>query len=628
MQLGQLVGRGLTVAVLLCARSAYACTAVCVAKSASVDGVALTSHSNDCPECDNRLALVPGRTHKTGDKHLVYGLGAVYPRAHNNRSVVYQNSPDTPVLAYIDEVETTYGIWENTYPLINEVGLTMAESTCDSKVSAAGIDQPDPATGKFGEAKLSITMLMQLGLERCDTVACAIKTMGSLAEEHGFYGEGFMTGEALALADTTGEAWMFHIVQDYTTKISAVWIAQRVPDNHVAVVANAFTIQEVPYVAPEALDTRADGFLHSANMYQEARSAGLWKGMEGRDKFSFQRVFGSESKPMYATVRMQWIYTNVAPSLGLKVEHHVYKMPFSVPVDSPITVRELMTIYQSHYEQTDHDMTRGVLAGPFSNPHRVSGVDGDVKQKNAIQGQTTRGIGVPYTAYTHIGYAHPTRGASFFALDEPANSVFVPLLTATLVEAREAGSLSETGKLYAYAYQIGTRFELDLDSAWWAFDIVSNWMNQNYGRMRRELVKPATQRWQDLMMEAHDAGTTEAATSAQESVVNYWKELFQTLVVRYNDGILNYAPGYDPRMPVADIGYPAEFLEEIGYDNTFWLTKSFSARCNDMEKKHASPWVATASTVLLALVAGFVVGWVVNGRRRSPSTAEERRALF
>ncbi len=69
-----------------------------------------------------------------------------------------------------------------------------------------------------------------------------------LAVKYGYYGlewEGAMgkgeAGEALAVSDPN-EVWLFHIAPDGTDK-SAVWVAQRMGDDQIAVVANGFVIR-------------------------------------------------------------------------------------------------------------------------------------------------------------------------------------------------------------------------------------------------------------------------------------------------------------------------------------------------------------------------------------------------
>ena len=73
---------------------------------------------------------------------------------------------------------------------------------------------------------------------RCDTAQCAIQTIGDLAVQYGFYGDGWSdaeepggladaqdeAGEALTIADPN-ETWMFHVMAD-DTGTSAVWVAQ------------------------------------------------------------------------------------------------------------------------------------------------------------------------------------------------------------------------------------------------------------------------------------------------------------------------------------------------------------------------------------------------------------------
>ena len=91
-----------------------------------------------------------------------------------------------------------------------------------------------------GSASIEVREMSKLALERTSTARDAVLLMGALAEQHGFYaadwsggdaskGEG---GETLTVIDKT-EAWVFHVLAD-DTGTSALWAAQRVPDDHVS----------------------------------------------------------------------------------------------------------------------------------------------------------------------------------------------------------------------------------------------------------------------------------------------------------------------------------------------------------------------------------------------------------
>merc|ERR1719375_2837467 len=185
---------------------------------------------------------------------------------------------------------------------MNEHKLAFGETTCSGRFWAASL-------AHNGTALFSNRELSMIALERCKTARCAIELMGKMAVEHGgFYGEGtdVDTGsETLLIADTT-EAWVFHILADPSGK-SAIWAAQRVPDEKVAVVPNTYVIREMD------LDD-ADNFMIGPNTLQIAKEQNFW---DGTSKFDFSRAYslGEYANPHYAARRMWRAYDLVAPSL-------------------------------------------------------------------------------------------------------------------------------------------------------------------------------------------------------------------------------------------------------------------------------------------------------------------------
>lgn len=170
-------------------------------------------------------------------------------------------------IGYIPEVAHTYAYFEETYGAINEHQVGIGESTC------SGVFGTKPAT-MGGHALFSVDTLTQLAMERTTTARAAVKLMGAMAEAHGFYGAGSFEGTAESLLVTDpNEGFIFHILPDPTGK-SAIWAAQRVPDDHVATVANAFVIRGVDLTKPHE-------FLCSASVHAVAKAKGWWKPSDG-----------------------------------------------------------------------------------------------------------------------------------------------------------------------------------------------------------------------------------------------------------------------------------------------------------------------------------------------------------
>ena len=214
------------------------CTDIVVGKNASLDGSVITSHTGCCPEC--RVHVVPAQTHQKGTMAPVYyGLQDVKKPLHEYGKVI----------GSIPQVAKTYKYFHTGYPHINEHQLAIGESTLSQRQEL----QVDIDTGK---QIMTIEQATLFALQRCKKAREAIALITSLVEEHGFLPSCGPESEALCIADTD-EAWVlevFSVGKDWepgSGELGAIWAAQRVPDDHVAVVPNWSIIKEIDLTQPD-----------------------------------------------------------------------------------------------------------------------------------------------------------------------------------------------------------------------------------------------------------------------------------------------------------------------------------------------------------------------------------------
>mmetsp|Transcript_18857 Transcript_18857/g.41296 ORF Transcript_18857/g.41296 Transcript_18857/m.41296 type:complete len:647 (-) Transcript_18857:266-2206(-) len=630
-------------------RSAEACTTVLITSGASATGVPMILHTLDCWDCDNRIGLVPSKDHAEGSKYDVFGNGHQYPSqaTDDGRAWIYRPEPgliSMPVLGKIPEVNRTYAYWESNYALMNEHGLTIGESSCAAALPQGPGKGLADDKGNFGEALFSIAALIRLAINRCKTAVCAVETMGQAAYEYGFYGEGMGSGEALTIVDTTGDGWMFHVSADPSLK-SALWAAQRVEDGHVAVVANDYTMRVVDPDDPNTM--------HSANLFSATKEAGLW---DGEGPFDWSMVLGRyNDRPWYDSVRKWSVQSRVAPSMKIPPKQMPYDYDFSVPADEPLDLHAAMGLVRHYYEDTEFALEEGFLAGFFGLPYRMEMVFEGGSSYPGLDGMFARPLSLPRTAYSLLGYPDPKGPVAYICTDQPATGVYAPFLAKTLTEGSKMESLKDTMQLYSSYYANGIRDDFSRDSAWWAFDFVSNWMTINFKNMSRTYVYPAVKEWQEKALDAAAMGDTAAAKELQDDLVEFWWGLADKLVVRYNDNYLNFPEWAKPE-PYT-IGYDQEMLKQIGYSKEFLhpVQVVSEAKCNSEHGPDAAPKpmlqlsadagdivvdkvvrVSPAQLAVLSAVAGAVVfcagillGARVGSRRAMPNdTANLYRPLI
>jgi len=440
------------------------CTTLIAGKGATVDGSLLATHSNDGEaNVDSRLVHISSADHKKGSKRAVYYSPETYPRFvgfDRGTPEYHPRGAQTPwkAIGFIDQVEHTFAYHEQTYGALNEHAVGIGESTCSGRFAA------NPR-GSGGQALFSIDQLSQIAMERATSPREAVQIMGDLAVKHGFYGAGNATegsAESLMVIDSS-EGFIFHILPD-DTGASAIWVAQRVPDDHVGVVANAFMIREVNL-------TDARNFLGSKNMHSIAKAHGFWNGV-GLLDFTAAFSDGEYLHKFYSGRRVWGAYHMLAPSKAFSPDYDEWRRskpyPATVKPDRPVNVEDFVRVMRSYYEGTPFDQTQGIAAGPWGSPDHAM-----AKGSPSIHGNWERTIGLWRTSDSHVvqartGVPRELAGVLWWGPHTAATTVYVPF--ASGLPSLPASTLGH--------YEV-----LDKAQLFWACRYVFNLVQLKYSRM-------------------------------------------------------------------------------------------------------------------------------------------------
>lgn len=434
------------------------CTTITVGKKASADGSVMTSHTDDSHRTRTNILVVPAQDHPEGATVKMYKRTAA--KEEYGKMSHYENT----IVGEIPQVSHTYQYFSTAYPCLNEKQLGIGESTFT----------PRPEL-QSDSGLIDCQRLCQLMLERCSTARQAIKMAGELLAKYGWI-DG---GEALTIADKN-EVWHLEIVGPGKGKLGAVWAAQRVPDDHISVNANASTIREIDL-------KNKDYFMASDNVFSVAEENGWYD--KKQETFRFAYAYAPESRAMLACRRREWrVFDLVAPSL--KLDPNAENYPFSVKPDTLITMEKMVSLFQDYYEGTEYDMRKTLtvtdkegktVISPLANPFMKS----DELKFHKINGgwhwRGERSIAVHFTVYATIIQCRnflpdEVGGLCWFALDNVASSVYVPFYA----------SISDLPQTYKTDGRV-TGFSRD--AAWWAFNRLGTLAAKRWGDMRKVIDK-------------------------------------------------------------------------------------------------------------------------------------------
>ncbi len=547
-------------AVLLLVSNAAACTVFAITPGASEDGSMYVGHTNDGVGKDWRniddisLSFVPAADHAPGEKRPVF----FDPDSGSDAAGGEDSSDSGLVLGYIDQVPHTYAYYTGSYGMMNEHQLLSAECTEYAKVELSA------AEGKriFYSSELS-----NVALERCTKAREAVELVGGLIDTYGYYG----TGETLIFADPE-EAWVIEICSSLDEADGGgLWVAQKIPDGEVFVAANEFRIREIVAGNPDQI--------YSKDLFTKLEEAGVWSPANGTLDWLEAVSYGEYAHPYYSLMRVWRIQDRLAPSLNLSpyVENSYTKAyPFTITPDEKVNLTGAFSLFRDHYEGTGFDLSTGEAAGPFGNPYRYLGPDDshtDFQNASYMEvraGANPRPVSAVFCSYSYVAQARsslpdPVGGVLWFGPAVAYETVYAPIYAgATNVSA---------------AYAAGDRLTYDSSTAYWTFDLVTNWAMLRYDAMIDEitakqgeleaesiaLVQETDRAAADLIAAGDNEGAARLLTNVTvtrgDEIIDEWHALTGTLIVTYSNGLIT-----DPATEaVEEPGYPAWWLNETGY---------------------------------------------------------------
>jgi dipeptidase len=440
------------------------CTSVTAGKGATFDGSVITSHTDDSHRTRSWMDIVPAGQHPRNATTTMYKRVACDSFA----MPTYSHIP----IGEIPQVRETYQFLNTAYPCMNERQLGIGESTF------GGREELQSDAGM-----IDCQRLCRLMLERCSTAREAIRLAGELTAEYGWNDY----GECLTIADKQ-EVWHLEIVGPGKGKVGSVWVAQRVPDDHVGVNANASTIKEI--------DLENTGyFMASENIYSVALENGWWSAGE---PFLFCYVYAPESRTSLAARRREWrVFDLLAPSL--KLDPNAENYPFSVKPDTLVSLADLRRVFSDYYEGTPFDMTRDLVVtdeqgmsviSPLANPQMPYDMNKLFRINGGWGSLGERTIARWYTMYATIIQCRDwlpdeIGGVVWLAMDNVSTSIYVPVYC----------SVSDLPLSYKTPGRPGG---FNRESAWWAFNRLGTLTVQRWGDMRWD-VNTVWDSWEDSL---------------------------------------------------------------------------------------------------------------------------------
>lgn len=530
--------------------SVEACTNFIFTKGSTTDGSVMITYSADSHTLFGELYHWPARDWPDGSMFDVVEWDTGKP------------------LGKIPQAKHTYNVIGN----MNEHQVAIGETTFGGREELA--EQPG--------AIMDYGSLIYVSLMRAKTAREAIKLIGELVASYGYAS----SGESFSISDAN-EAWIFEIISKGKVEKGAVWVARRIPDGYVSGHANHPRITQFPMNDPE-------NCLYAPDVITFAKKMGWYNGPDAEFSFSDTYAPLDFSGARACEARVYAMFNRVNASMKQyesyamghiekgKYDYPVNRMPLWIKPDKKVSVQDVMNLMRDHYEGTKMDMTNDLGAGPFACPYRWRPMSFQIDSVNYVheRATSTQQTGFVFVAQSRSWLPDPVGGIFWFGLDDTYTMAYTPMYC------------SVTRVPEAYRVGNGDMYNFSFNSAFWVFNLVSNWAYTKYNYMIKDILPVQQELEQRYIAQTSGEVDKEALTlykkdpaaavsyltdysdKTGQATVKRWQELFQYLFVKYMDGNIKKEkdgkfetnPYGVPVMP-SQPGYPKWWLDKIVKDH-------------------------------------------------------------
>jgi len=335
--------------------------------------------------------------------------------------------------------------------IINQNGVTITSNTCQSRE-----DQPQLTNGGIGY------MLIHIMAQRALTARQAVQTAGNLIETYGFYHSGI----SYTIADSN-EAWVLHAVK------GKHWIAQRIPDDHAAVIANCYTIGKI-----NLGDTK--NFLGSRDIIRYAVRRG-WYNPEKEERFHFAKAYAAPGIIMdKRNIVRLWRGINLLSKKKYKIDE---PLPFAFPAKDEIKLNALFRVLRDHYEDTEYDLSNESKTGSPHNTEYLPICSGNTRYSFVAE-------------LRNIDETNPKEIAHriWIALSQPDTNAYCPWYTSITPLPDGYGRGNPDTALQTHFNQTGPPLKFNPECAYCYYSKLSELVERDY----KNNIKPVRKEWKNF----------------------------------------------------------------------------------------------------------------------------------